>query len=464
MLTVPQAGESVSADMPCIQIANPDKLRVRAQSPELYVGELAVGQRANITFSAVDGTFHAELTAIAPAAVKTFSLTNEDAEATVEVLLDLNDSTENLRPGYSATVKVFTDHRDDAAVVPYEAICQRGEQEFVFCVQDGHAVQCAVQTGYLLEDTVEILDGLPTGVSVILSPPDELTDGDPVEGITDMRLRDILSLAAHNLRESPLRTALCALSVAVGSGALLLILSIGLYGRKQVDVGLQTLGVSGLSVYTESGHAGTILSAALADEIEQDVDGIRTLMPIKAQSGTVRVGHTTEHAVLLGADERLGEVMQMEMLAGTLPNAWQCANAEPVAVVGDDLAQTLYRRTNITGRQIRLKVNGTDRYFTVCGVVRAQTGAFGGNAVGGCTASGLCAVCVYRVANRTHGSSVCAVHFADRYCFGQLSDRKVPDRSTAGARRACTEYVGCGADSYSSLPKWESACLPPSVR
>ena len=148
VLTVPQAGESVSADMPCIQLANPDKLRVRAQSPELYAGELAVGQRANITFSAVDGTFHAGLTAIA---------------------------------GYSATVKVFTDHRDDAAVVPYEAICQRGEQEFVFCVQDGHAVQCAVQTGYLLEDTVEIIDGLPTGVSVILSPPDELTDGDPVE-------------------------------------------------------------------------------------------------------------------------------------------------------------------------------------------------------------------------------------------------------------------------------------------
>ena len=185
---------------------------------------------------------------------------------------------------------------------------------------------------------------------------------------------------------------------------------------------MQTLGVSGLSVYTESGHAGTILSAALADEIEQDVDGIRTLMPIKAQSGTVRVGHTTEHAVLLGADERLGEVMQMEMLAGTLPNAWQCANAEPVAVVGDDLAQTLYRRTNITGRQIRLKVNGTDRYFHGMRCCAGTDGGIRRNAVGGCTASGLCAVCVYRVANRTHGSSVRAVHFADRYCFGQLSD------------------------------------------
>ncbi len=193
-----------------------------------------------------------------------------------------------------------------------------------------------------------------------------------------MKLRDILSLAVHNLRERPLRTALCALSVAVGSGALLLVLSIGLYGRKQVDAGLQTLGVSGLSVYTESGHAGTALSAALADEMEQSIDGIRTLMPIKAQSGTVRAGHTTEHAVFLGADERLGEVMQLEVLAGNLPNVWQSTNAEPVAVVGDDLAQALYGRTNITGRQLRLKVNGTDRYFTVCGVVRAQTGALGG--------------------------------------------------------------------------------------
>lgn len=261
-----------------------------------------------------------------------------------------------------------------------------------------------------------------------------------------MRLRDILSLAAHNLRESPLRTALCALSVAVGSGALLLILSIGLYGRKQVDVGLQTLGVSGLSVYTESGHAGTILSAALADEIEQDVDGIRTLMPIKAQSGTVRVGHTTEHAVLLGADERLGEVMQMEMLAGTLPNAWQCANAEPVAVVGDDLAQTLYRRTNITGRQIRLKVNGTDRYFTVCGVVRAQTGAFGGML--SAVAPHLVYVPYACIASQTERTDQVFVQCISQTDTASVSSQieKVPDRSTAGARRACTEYVGCGAD------------------
>lgn len=88
-----------------------------------------------------------------------------------------------------------------------------------------------------------------------------------------MRLRDILSLAAHNLRESPLRTALCALSVAVEAVHCCLSFPLVCMGETG-GRGLQTLGVSGLSVYTESGHAGTILSAALADEIEQDVDGI----------------------------------------------------------------------------------------------------------------------------------------------------------------------------------------------
>ena len=44
-----------------------------------------------------------------------------------------------------------------------------------------------------------------------------------------MRTADLFRLAASNLRENPLRTALCALSVAVGTGALLLIAAIGLF-------------------------------------------------------------------------------------------------------------------------------------------------------------------------------------------------------------------------------------------
>lgn len=192
-----------------------------------------------------------------------------------------------------------------------------------------------------------------------------------------MRRRDLFRLAAGNLRENPLRTALCAFSVAVGTGALLIIAAIGLFGQTQLQSALRTIGVSGLTVSLENRGAGTPLSAELADTLEQSVAGIDSIMPIKAKTGSVRAGHTTENAVFLGADERLGEVIQFEVLAGSLLTARQADTAQAVAVVGDELAQALYGRTNITGRQIRLRLDGRDEYFTVCGVVKAQTGALG---------------------------------------------------------------------------------------
>ena len=192
-----------------------------------------------------------------------------------------------------------------------------------------------------------------------------------------MRTADLFRLAAANLRENPLRTALCALSVAVGTGALLLIAAIGLFGQTQVQAALQTLGVSGLTVYLDGHGAGTPLSAELADTLEQAIDGVDSVMPIKAKTGTVRAGHATENAVFLGADERLDDVMQLEVLAGSLLTERQADTAQSVAVIGDELAQALYGRTNITGRQILLRIDGRDQYFTVCGVVKAQTSALG---------------------------------------------------------------------------------------
>lgn len=192
-----------------------------------------------------------------------------------------------------------------------------------------------------------------------------------------MRTADLFRLAAANLRENPLRTALCALSVAVGTGALLLIAAIGLFGQTQVQAALQTLGVSGLTVYLDGHGAGTPLSAELADTLEQAIDGVDSVMPIKAKTGTVRAGHATENAVFLGADERLDDVMQLEVLAGSLLTERQADTTQSVAVIGDELAQALYGRTNITGRQILLRIDGRDQYFTVCGVVKAQTSALG---------------------------------------------------------------------------------------
>ena len=182
VLTIPAAGEAVVAGLPCIRVADLSRLQVRAQSPELYAGALAAGQRANVTASAAgDTVYAAQVESIAPVAVRAMSLTGQSGEATVEALLTLHGNTDGLRPGYSATVKVFTEYHPSAVIVPHEAVCQRGEQEYVFCVEDGRAVQHAVTTGYMLETVTEICEGIEPGAAVVLSPSDALTDGAPVE-------------------------------------------------------------------------------------------------------------------------------------------------------------------------------------------------------------------------------------------------------------------------------------------
>lgn len=182
VLEIPKAGEIIFFNVPCVRISDLDCLQVRAQSPEIYAGDLESGQRANVTVSALEGeVFGAKVESLSPVAARAVSLTGESGEATVEAVLSLTGKVDGLRPGYSATVKIFTDYHPDAVAVPMEAICQRGEQEYVFCVENGRAVQHAVTTGYMLESITEICEGVEADAVVILSPPDSLEDGDLVE-------------------------------------------------------------------------------------------------------------------------------------------------------------------------------------------------------------------------------------------------------------------------------------------
>ena len=176
-----RAGETVRGGFPCAVIADLSSLRVRAETPELYADELRTGQKANITLAAADRMYAARVASLAPVAVQAVSLAGDSGSVTVETMLDLEGDMTGLRPGSSATVKIFTDHRKKAVVVPYEAVCQRGEQEYVFTIENGRAVQNPVATGYLLERVIEVRSGLEGGETVILSPSDELENGAKLE-------------------------------------------------------------------------------------------------------------------------------------------------------------------------------------------------------------------------------------------------------------------------------------------
>lgn len=195
-----------------------------------------------------------------------------------------------------------------------------------------------------------------------------------------MTRRDCLRLALRQARGTLLRSALCVVSVAVGVCAMLLIVCTISFGRGQVRDGLDALGLSGLTVYLEKSGSGAPFSAAQADAMEDGLPVVRRAMAIKAGAGQFRTGHDQGAAVFFGVDEKLGEVMRLELLHGSLFRRWQIDSAERVAIVDASLARRLFRRENVVGKEVRLVVDGREQPYRIVGVISSQASLLTGMA------------------------------------------------------------------------------------
>jgi HlyD family secretion protein len=100
-------------------------------------------------------------------------------EQRVNVIVDFAGETEpeGLGDGFRVEVQVVT-WRDAAALkVPVGALFRRGEGWAVFTVDDGRARLTPIQLGQRNDREGQVLGGLSEGQTVVLHPPDTLTDG-----------------------------------------------------------------------------------------------------------------------------------------------------------------------------------------------------------------------------------------------------------------------------------------------
>ena len=65
-------------------------------------------------------------------------------------------------------------------VVPARALRRERDAAIVFAVRDGRVERRAVAAGGTTGDGVEVLSGLRAGERVVLDPPSDLADGDPI--------------------------------------------------------------------------------------------------------------------------------------------------------------------------------------------------------------------------------------------------------------------------------------------
>jgi membrane fusion protein (multidrug efflux system) len=112
--------------------------------------------------------------------VTRFAEALDDTTRTMATEIELSNATRELRAGMFATVKLDIDYKPDALLIPADALVVEKARTSVFTFVDGKAKKVSVKVGFEDGKSVEMLDGITGGETVILTGKLALNDGQSV--------------------------------------------------------------------------------------------------------------------------------------------------------------------------------------------------------------------------------------------------------------------------------------------
>lgn len=165
------AGAAVESGTSIATIAGTDSLVLAAAVSELNIARIEIGQPVEFTLSAYpDDVFTGKVSKIAGSARSQYS--GAVLETVVDVLITPDDDDPRLRSGLTADVRFQLSDPRKICVLPYNAIGQDEEGEYVYLLENGAAVKHKIFTGAEFADGTEVIKGATISDKVFLDPED----------------------------------------------------------------------------------------------------------------------------------------------------------------------------------------------------------------------------------------------------------------------------------------------------
>lgn len=171
-----KVGNMINQNDPAFRVTDFDPLRAVMHVPERELNKLHEGQTATLQFDALPGKTFA-------GRVKLISPTVDPETGTFKAVVEVRDPSRRVKPGMFGRVRIQYDQRNEARLIPKQAVLEEDDESTVFVIQDSMAVRRVVQTGYISENRIEILDGLEAGDRVVVTGQSTLQDSAKVEVI-----------------------------------------------------------------------------------------------------------------------------------------------------------------------------------------------------------------------------------------------------------------------------------------
>lgn len=159
-------GDTIAANAVLFGVADYSKMLMVIPVDELDVTSVKVGQRATINIDALPGRrITGEVTKVATEGTVRDGIANYDVTITIT-------ETQGLRGSLSGNATIQIARKENALVVPAEAVRTAGNRKRVMILKDGAPVQVDVTIGLTNDTMTEILSGVQEGDTVVISSVD----------------------------------------------------------------------------------------------------------------------------------------------------------------------------------------------------------------------------------------------------------------------------------------------------
>ncbi len=194
--------------------------------------------------------------------------------------------------------------------------------------------------------------------------------------------REILAMGIDSLRADKLRAAMTALGMAVGTAALILVVTVALTGKRYVLTQIENVGTnviwaeySGISSASANVAAADYLTATDMTAVEQQVPGVKEASPVLNMHQRMVVGSGKEQDILVqGVDPQYQQVRRIIASAGRFFDQSDSQSGNKVTLITESLARRQFGSLDLAlGQTIRIQ----EVPFVIIGTFRESVDTLG---------------------------------------------------------------------------------------
>ena len=189
-----------------------------------------------------------------------------------------------------------------------------------------------------------------------------------------MSLLAILRTALSSLGANKLRSSLTLLGIVIGVAAVISLMAIGRGAQAAITSNIEALGTNLLFVRPEGSAATLTMDDAYALLDPVFAPSVAAVAPELSTYTQVVAGRENTRTQAVGVTPEYESVRGFSLASGQFISSGHVSNRSEVAVLGSQVAETLFGFRDPVGQAVR--ING--RQFTVIGVLESKGGGFMG--------------------------------------------------------------------------------------